>query len=254
MLKLIAYYRVSTQRQGQSGLGLDAQRSMVERYAASVGGEIVRSYREVESGRKSSRPELLKAVAHARHVGGVLVIAKLDRLARNVAFTSALMESGLKFVACDVPDANEFTIHILAAMAQQEARMISERTKAALAELKKRGVKLGGAREGSLSEDGRRRRDEGLKRAREAARVSRSERAVGSLSFLMPLIRELRGEGRSLREVARRLNEEGMTTRRGGKWTAVAVWRAERMDAGGGVGRGVGSGAGSTNNRKGRVA
>lgn len=255
-LKLIAYYRVSTQKQGQSGLGLDAQRSIVERYAESVGGEIVCSYREVESGRKSARPELMKAISHARHVGGTLVIAKLDRLARNVAFTATLMDSGLKFVACDVPHANEMTIHILAALAQQEAKLISERTKAALAELKKRGVKLGGARKGHWDNpESRRRRDEGLRKARELAKVSRSERAVGSLSFLMPLIRELRGEGRSLREIARRLNEEGMTTRRGKEWSAVAVLRALRRDGGGagvgGVKGGVGEGR---EGREGRVA
>src|SRR3990167_2260622 len=127
-IKLIAYYRVSTQKQGRSGLGLEAQKSIVEGYARSVNGEIVRVYREIESGKNSKRPELLRAIEHARLIGATLVIAKLDRLARSVAFTATMMEAGLKFVACDAPHANELTIHILAAMAQQDAKAISQRT------------------------------------------------------------------------------------------------------------------------------
>ena len=132
-MKLITYTRVSTQRQGQSGLGLEAQQAAIEAYAKGAGGEVAGAYTEVESGKRADRPELAKAVAHAKRVKGTLVIAKLDRLARNVAFVSRIMESGVDFVACDNPHANRLTIHILAAVAEDEARRISERTKAALA-------------------------------------------------------------------------------------------------------------------------
>ena len=147
-MKLIVYTRVSTERQGQSGLGLEAQDAAIARYVTAVGGEVTARYVEVESGKRADRPELAKALAHAKRIKGRLVVAKLDRLARNVAFVSALMESGVDFVACDNPHANRLTIHILAAVAEDEARRISERTRAALAAAKARGVKLGSARPG----------------------------------------------------------------------------------------------------------
>ena len=146
MNKLVAYYRVSTRRQARSGLGLEAQQAAVLAFQARSGVEVLTSFTEVETGRRSDRPELAKAIAHAKRAGATLVVAKLDRLARNVAFTSALMESGVDFLACDNPHANRLTIHILAAVAEDEARRISERTKAALAAAKRRGVKLGAAR------------------------------------------------------------------------------------------------------------
>ena len=127
--KLIAYYRVSTKAQGDSGLGLEGQTAAVEAYAAREGAEILRAYQEVETGKRADRPELLKAIAHAKRSRATLVIAKLDRLARNVAFLANLMESGVDFVACDQPQANRLTIHILAAVAENEAVMISQRTK-----------------------------------------------------------------------------------------------------------------------------
>ena len=123
--KLIAYYRVSTKQQGASGLGLDAQRSAVSDFARQSGGKIEAAYTEVESGKRADRPELAKAIAHARRSKATLVIAKLDRLAHNVAFVSALMESGADFVAVDNATANRLTIHILAAVAEDEARRIS---------------------------------------------------------------------------------------------------------------------------------
>ena len=137
-MKYVAYYRVSTARQGQSGLGLEAQQSAVESFC-----EPIESFTEVESGKLKQRPELMRAIAACKRHKAILVVAKLDRVARNVAFVSTLMESGVEFIACDNPNANRLTIHILAAVAEDEASRISERTKAALAAAKRRGVVLG---------------------------------------------------------------------------------------------------------------
>src|SRR4051812_15854906 len=144
--KLVAYYRVSTKGQGDSGLGLEGQTSAVGAFAKGRGAEIIRAYTEVETGKRADRPELIKALAHAKRSKATLVIAKLDRLSRNVAFMANLMESGVDFTACDNPHANRLTIHILAAVAENEAKMISERTKAALTAYKARGGGLGTAR------------------------------------------------------------------------------------------------------------
>src|SRR6185369_13986627 len=141
--KWVAYYRVSTAKQGASGLGLDAQRSAVTDYLDGGNWQLAAEFVEVESGRKNDRPELAKALATCRRTGAALIIAKLDRLARNVAFVSNLMEAGVEFTAVDFPTANRLTIHILAAVAEHEREMISARTKAALAAAKARGTKLG---------------------------------------------------------------------------------------------------------------
>ena len=138
----VAYYRVSTDRQGRSGLGLEAQQAAVRQYVSGH-GQLTAEYTEVETGKRADRPNLTKALAHARRQGATLVIAKLDCLARNMAFTATLMESGADLVACDIPNANRLTIHILAAVAEDEARRISERTKAALEAYKVRGGLLG---------------------------------------------------------------------------------------------------------------
>lgn len=130
--KVVAYYRVSTDKQGRSGLGLEGQVAAVEGYCASAGGTIVKAYTEVESGKRADRPELAKALAHAKRVKAVLVIAKLDRLSRNVYFLAGLMESAVEFACCDMPSANRLTLHIMAAVAEDEAKRISERTRAAL--------------------------------------------------------------------------------------------------------------------------
>ena len=145
-MKIIAYYRVSTKQQGESGLGLEGQVATVAAYARGQGAAILRAYREVESGKRADRPELAKALAHARRSRATLVIAKLDRLARNVHFLSGLMESNVDFIACDNPHANKLTIHILAAVAEDEAKRISERTRAALAAYK--GPAAGSGRRG----------------------------------------------------------------------------------------------------------
>jgi len=140
---LVPYYRVSTRRQGASGLGLEAQQSCVADYARYGQHEIIGAYREIETGKRADRLALAKAIVHAKRAKATLVIAKLDRLARNVHFLSGLMESRIEFVCCDNPHANRLTLHILAAVAEDEAHRISERTKAALAAFKARGGKLG---------------------------------------------------------------------------------------------------------------
>jgi len=223
----IAYYRVSTKRQGESGLGLEAQRATVEEYARSEGLTISAEYVEVETGKSKTRPQLLRSLAHAKRSKAVLVVAKLDRLARNVAFTSALMEAGVDFVACDNPHANRFTIHILAAVAEHEARQISVRTRDALQAAKRRGVKLGSARPGHW--EGREHlRIAGLEKAREAAAKAHTEAFHHEYDDLLPVVKEWRAEGVSLRQIAARLNEQGHTTRRGKAWNATQVLRLAR--------------------------
>lgn len=219
MNSFIAYYRVSTNRQGQSGLGLEAQKDAVRRYILN-NGELVAEYTEVESGRKNDRPELMKAINHSRGIGGTLAIAKLDRLARNVAFTSALMESGTNFLACDNPEANRLTIHILAAVAQAEAETISARTVAALAAYKARGGKLGShhprcKRIGVLAAS------KGSTMGGEAMRQS----AIRASQHVQPTIIGLRGQGKSFRAIATFLNSEGFVTRQGKQWNAIQVKR-----------------------------
>ena len=145
-MKLVAYYRVSTHKQALSGLGLDAQRLAVEQYAAGRKADVVAEYVETESGRKCDRPQLAEALAHARKMRATIIIAKLDRLGRNVHFISGLMESGVPFDCADRPGADPFRLHIEAAIAEEEARKISLRTKEALAAAKRRGVLLGASR------------------------------------------------------------------------------------------------------------
>src|SRR5260221_2844147 len=220
--KFVAYYRVSTRRQGASGLGLEAQQKAVRDYLNGgrwqLGEEIV----EVESGKRDDRPQLAHALDLCRAWRATLIIAKLDRLARNVEFTARLMNSGVEFVAVDFPQANRLTIHILAAMAEHEREMISARTKAALAAAKARGVKLGGDR-GGLNQDARRARNAG------SAKVRRM-RATGRASSLMPVLTRLRAQGvRSAQALARALNEEGVPTVSGtGQWQANGVLRVLR--------------------------
>ncbi|RYZ15747.1 MAG: recombinase family protein, partial [Myxococcaceae bacterium] len=141
--RFVAYLRVSTQRQGRSGLGLEAQREAVARHVASVGGSILAEVVETESGKRVDRPELVRALVTCRAHKATLLIARLDRLARNVAFIAGLMETGVPFLACDMPTATPFMLHVYAAMAEAEGKAISARTKVALAAAKARGVKLG---------------------------------------------------------------------------------------------------------------
>ena len=205
MATYIAYYRVSTDRQGASGLGLDAQRAAVTRYVGA--GQLVAEYTEIESGRRhTNRPQLLAALEECRKRRAVLLIARLDRLARNVAFIAALMESGTDFIACDMPQATRLTIHILAAVAEHEREMISKRTKAALAEAKRRGIKLGNPQ---------------IEAARaKAAAVHHLHRPASEVQKLMT---DWRGQGRTLRQIAEGLNGLNIRPARGRQWYASSV-------------------------------
>ena len=223
--KIIAYYRVSTKKQGESGLGLEGQESVVTDYAKHEGATVVMAYTEIETGKRSDRPQLTKALAHARRSKATLVVAKLDRLARNGAFTSALMESGADFVACDNPHANRLTIHILAAVAEDEARRISERTKTALAAYKARGGLLGGSRPEcrNLTQDARKR---GARAAGDAARAKAKDAYVDLIGDMV----SMREAGDTYEEIAGRLNKAGQTTQRGKPWTPTAAWRVLKRE------------------------
>lgn len=228
---LVSYLRVSTRKQGASGLGLEAQRAAVAEYAKREGLRVVAEYVEVESGKKASRPELARAMSHCRAAKACLVVAKLDRLARNVAFLSALMEAGLDFVALDNEHANKFTLHVLAAVAEQEARATSERTKAALAAAKRRGVLLGSSRPGHWEgKEGK--RLAGSRRGVQRAAELRTQAARQHNSMAVAEALRLRKSGMSWLEVAAELNARGLVTRRGNTWSKSSVFMAVRAAAG----------------------
>lgn len=220
--KFIAYYRVSSQRQGASGLGMEAQERSVQAHVGE--NAILASYTEIETGKRDTlenRPELRRAIAHAKRSRAVLVVAKMDRLARSVAVTSQLQCSGIDFVACDNPYANRMTIQILAAVAENEARLIATRTKEALASYKVRGGVLGSARPECRRNLGAAARDQGVKKA---AIVNRKARE-SAYEDLLPRLTRWRSRGLTLNSIAARLNAEGHTTRRGKQWTAMQVKR-----------------------------
>lgn len=221
---IIPYFRVSTAKQGKSGLGLEGQEAAISAFVTQRGCNVLASYREVESGKNSDRPELAKAVAHAKRSKATLVVAKLDRLARNVAFLSRLMESGVDFIAIDLEHANRLTIHILAAVAEGEAKAISDRTKTALAAAKARGTKLGSARPGHWDgrEDARAR---GAQKGAKASVIVRKAKAEEAYVDLVPTMKQLHESGKSLRAIADALNADGHTTRRGVAWNQVQVKR-----------------------------
>jgi DNA invertase Pin-like site-specific DNA recombinase len=231
MGSIVAYFRVSTRKQADSGLGLEGQQAAVESYARHTGSRIVASYQEVESGKRADRPALARALAHAKRSMATLVVAKLDRLSRNVAFLAAVMDSGVDFVAVDNPAANRLTLHILSAVAEAEAKAISERTRAALAAAKARGTLLGSARPGHWKGREQTRLD-GLARGRGIAAKAISEAAREAYADLMPCILEMRTKGATLQEIADELNQQGHTTRRGKAWNPVQVGRVlERAEA-----------------------
>ncbi len=202
----VAYFRVSTAQQGRSGLGLEAQRAAVASYLNGGKWELIGEFTEVESGKRKNRPQLQAALALCRKHKATLVIAKLDRLARNLHFISGLMESRTNFVAVDMPMANRLTVHILAAVAEEEARAISARTKAALASAKARGVKLG------LN---------GAKLAKANAAAARK-----SATQLKPLISSLQSAGIvTVRGIMNALNERKVPTPQGKRWHIPSVHR-----------------------------
>jgi DNA invertase Pin-like site-specific DNA recombinase len=202
----VSYLRVSTDRQGQSGLGLEAQRDAVDAFVVRNGGMIVTEFVEVESGKKSERPKLSAALAECRRLKAKLLIAKLDRLSRNLHFISGLMEGGVDFIAVDNEHATKLMIHLLAAFAEHERLQISERTKSALRAAKARGVVLG----------------------RNGVRLAAANRVQADIHAhgLAPLIAEMRGGGISrCKDIASALNARGVSAARGGKWYPSSVSR-----------------------------
>jgi DNA invertase Pin-like site-specific DNA recombinase len=208
--KAITYLRVSTERQGRSGLGLEAQREAIARYLNDTGLEIAKEYLEVETGKGanalSKRPQLQAALAEAKRTKSRLVLAKLDRLARNVHFVSGLMESGADFVIADMPHADRFRLHLEAVLAEEEAARISARTKAALAAAKERGQVLG----------------------KNGAVLAQRNKALAAerLGPLADQLRNMRGEGLSMRTMVAALNAGGVASPAGGKWHLANLHRA----------------------------
>lgn len=217
--RFVAYYRVSTKRQGRSGLGLEAQQEAVTGFLNGGRWRLVAEFTEVESGRRSDRPELHKALAACRLYGATLVVARFDRLSRNAAFLLTLRDSGVRFVAADVPEANELTVGVLALVAQHEAEAISSRTKGALAAAKRRGVKLGNP--AHLTDPARRRGTSVSATVRKAS----ADRHAGDM---LPLLSEFDAAGLSLRQQAAELNARELPAPRGGAWSAATVLRVRR--------------------------
>lgn len=216
MKKIVCYLRVSTARQGSSGLGLEAQLQAVEQYASSMSASITATFTEVETGKLNARPELAKALHLAKVTGATLVIAKLDRLSRNAAFLITLQDAGVKFVAADLPQANNLTIGIMSLVAQQEAEAISKRTKEALQAAKRRGKVLGNPNGAAAL----------LKAAKgnTAALSVIKTKADLHAANLQPVIDSLKSEGIiSLGGIAKAFNERGMLTPRGGIWHKTSV-------------------------------
>lgn len=213
-MKAIIYTRVSTSEQGKSGLGLQSQLDSVTEFCEAENIEIVGHYQEVETGKGSDaldkRPQLAKALAHAKKEGASLVVAKLDRLSRNVAFISALMENKVSFIVAALgKDADAFMLHLYAALSEKERELISQRTKAALSVLKAKGVQLGNRTN--------------LDDARLLSNATNKKEATTFANNILPFIKQLRDSGETLPAIAKRLNDTGVTTRRGGKWYASTV-------------------------------
>jgi DNA invertase Pin-like site-specific DNA recombinase len=215
MKKFIAYYRVSRKSQGEAGLGILAQKATVTSFIKSQTGELLQEFIEVETGtNKRGRVVIQQAIDAAIKNGATLLIAKIDRLARNVKFVSSLMEAGIDFVACDMPSANPFTIHIFSALAEQEARLISSRTKAALAEIKASGRKLGTPLNLNAAA-----REKGHVRNRILARENTQNRQAAVVANLC------RSSGMNLSKIAQHLNELGFKTRYGKRFLPNTVRR-----------------------------
>jgi DNA invertase Pin-like site-specific DNA recombinase len=210
-MKFVSYYRVSTSKQGLQGLGIEAQKQSVARYLTSLDCELLGSFEEVESGANNKRPQLTAALQLAKAKKAILVIAKLDRLSRNAAFLLRLQESGVDFVACDMPNADKLSVGIIALLAQRERELISTRTAQGLAVAKQRGVKLG---------------NPNAAKAWTSAVRAIKERKAEFAKTALKSIREIQSTGvDTLARLADCLNKRGEQTARGGKWTATAVKR-----------------------------
>jgi DNA invertase Pin-like site-specific DNA recombinase len=212
MRKYVSYYRVSTARQGASGLGLEAQQATVKSF--TVGGQLCEEFIEIESGKRDERPQLRTAIARAQQLGATLVIAKLDRLSRNAGFIFALRDSGVDFTCCDMPDANTMTVGIFAVLAQHERETTSRRTKDALTAKKARGVKLGTP--ANLS-------DESRQRSIEVRREQRANSPAARQALMLAGM--LRKQGLSFEKIAKRLNEGKFQTAEGKPFKRMQVLR-----------------------------
>jgi DNA invertase Pin-like site-specific DNA recombinase len=218
--KVVAYYRVSTQRQGASGLGLDGQRSAVEQFCREQRYDLIEQYTEIESGKRNDRPVLRKALARAKAAKAVLLIARLDRLARNCAFVANLMESGVEFRACDMPTATGLTIQILSAVGEAEAKAISDRTRAALQAAKARGTLLGASNPRCRSLTQAHRQKGATTSGTRSAQLAREFNAEATA-----IAKELHRHGMALRAIAAELDGRGLSTRTGQPWSHVQVRR-----------------------------
>ena len=218
-MNYIAYYRVSTQHQGNSKLGLEAQKSDVARHLSKTEGKLIAEFQDIESGKKNNRPQLIHAIEECKNQKATLLIAKLDRLSRNASFIFTLRDSKIDFICCDMPNANSVTIGIMAVLAQDERERISQRTKSALAELKKRGVKLGNPE--NLTDEAR---VKGQKVRFENALNNENNRKASIL------ISNLRERGLSFYKIAKKLNEFGYKTRRGCAFSRTQAQRLFERD------------------------
>lgn len=245
MQRFVTYYRVSTQRQGRSGLGLEAQQTAVTAFLSGRDAQVIGEYQEIESGRKSDRQQLAAAMLMCRMTGSVLLIAKLDRLARDAHFLLGLEKSGIEFMAADMPFANRLTIGIMALVAEEEAKAISARTKAALAARKARGLPLGNVASLRPADHA----------GSDRARAAWSKKAATHATMVLPAVQEMRAAGMSLRATARELTQRGFTTVTGGTWTATQVSAVLRRATAGqgltGAGRDCGDGGGDEDGGKG---
>lgn len=219
--RFVSYHRVSTEQQGRSGLGLEAQRRAVADYLDGGDWELLREFVEIESGRRKDRPQLKAALDLCKREKATLVIAKLDRLARNVAFVATLLEGRVKFVCCDMPEADSTMLHIYSAMAEREAIKTSERTKAALAAAKARGKRLGWSIPSRIEEQ---------RIASERGAAANRNQAQHFASNVLPIVGSIRAAGvSSLAGIAQALNARGVATARGGTWYAATVRRLTRL-------------------------
>jgi DNA invertase Pin-like site-specific DNA recombinase len=212
--RFVPYYRVSTQKQGRSGLGLEAQQASVREYLQRVGGAELAAFIEVESGRKNDRPKLQAAILRCKQSNATLLVAKLDRLSRNAAFLMNLKDSGVQFEALDIPGANSMTVGVLALVAQHEAEAISKRTRDALAARRARGLPMGTPRDMSAY----------AKRASRLGNAANRAKAQDRAKLIAPAIVQAQAEGHtSLHQIAAYLNAQSISTPRGKQWTATAV-------------------------------